>query len=563
MSEGLPANGRDDRPADRARRSRVAPPPQRLGLSLGDGDPRALLQQRLRLFHLILFGLAGSLLVASASVNALRGLEVDSARRLTYLLHGSVVVVVGGTWILLGARELRSFPLQIIDAVSLLLVGLLTAGMVALTDMRFRPELSILLGMAHVLVGRAALVPSSALRSTTIGLVALQPIVIATYWNLRQESTPPWLGPPSASLIMTMVWSLLIVGLSVVTSRVIYGLRRKVEQAMQLGQYTVERMIGRGGMGAVYLARHSLLRRPTALKVLETDAAGAEAIARFEREVQTTSQLTHPNTVAIYDYGRTPDACFYYAMEYLDGFDLETLVGAEGPQPPGRVAHILRQVCGALAEAHGLGLVHRDIKPANIMLCQRGFQPDFAKVLDFGLVRTQTLGGPDLSTDSTLRGTPLYMAPECILAAGEIDARADIYSMGAVAYFLLVGQPPFDGATAMEVMARHVRETPVAPSRRGVHGVPGALEALVLSCLEKEAIMRPRTMSALRDAVAAIDIEPWTEADARAWWRERAHRVREYRSSRGRSDSSPMTVMVDMSQRQLPALESTQAVQAQ
>ncbi len=562
MSEVLPANSRDDRPAVQARRSRVAPPPQRLGLSSADGDPRSLLQQRLRLFHLILFGLAGSLLIASVGVNALRGLDLDAARRLTYLLHGSAVIVVGGTWLLLGAREFRSFPLQIIDAVSLLLVGLLTAGMVALSDMRFRPELGILLGMAHVLVGRAALVPSSALRSTTIGLVTLQPIVIATYWNLRQESTPAWLGPASATMIMTIVWSLLIVGLSVATSRVIYGLRRKVEQAMQLGQYTVERMIGRGGMGAVYLARHSLLRRPTALKVLETDAAGAEAIARFEREVQTTSQLTHPNTVAIYDYGRTPDACFYYAMEYLDGFDLETLVGAEGPQPPGRVAHILRQVCGALAEAHGLGLVHRDIKPANIMLCQRGFQPDFVKVLDFGLVRMQTLGAPDLSTDQTLRGTPLYMAPECILAAGEIDARADIYSMGAVAYFMLVGEPPFDGTTAMEVMARHVRETPVRPSLRG-RPVPGALEALVLSCLEKEPIMRPRSMAALREAVAMIELEPWTEEDARAWWRERAHRVRDYRSRRGRSDSSPTTVMVDMSQRQLPALDSTRVVQAQ
>jgi serine/threonine-protein kinase len=428
--------------------------------------------------------------------------------------------------------------------------------------MRFRPELSVLLGMAHVLVGRAALVPSTALRTTMVGLVTLQPIAIANYYAAMQPTAPAWLRPASSSLAMTVVWCVLIVALSTVTSRVIYGLRRKVQAAMHLGQYTVEKLIGRGGMGAVYLARHSLLRRPTALKVLESDAAGAEAIARFEREVQTTSQLTHPNTVAIYDYGRTPDSCFYYAMEYLDGFDLETLVRADGPQPAGRVAHILRQVCGALAEAHGMGLIHRDIKPANIMLCQRGFQPDFVKVLDFGLVRTQSLTGPDLSAEHRLRGTPLYMAPETILSS-EIDERTDVYGIGAVAYYLLAGQPPFSGQSAVEVMARQVREAPVPPSQRSGRDLPGGFEALVLACLEKEPIMRPRSMVALRAAIDRLDVEPWTEAVARNWWRERAHRVRDARLRREQQDSAPTTVVVDLGERQAPGLESTQTVQAQ
>jgi serine/threonine-protein kinase len=549
MREVLPATGRGERLVRRAERSRIAPPPRRLGLSSEDADPIALLQARLRFLHLILFGLAGSLLVASAAVNVLRGREVDYAMRVTYLLHGSIVAVTGGTWLLLGLRRIEHFALQIIDAVSLIALGILAGGMVALADVRYRPELSLLLGMAHVLVGRAALVPSTALRTTMVGLVTLQPIAIATYYAQQQPTTPEWLQPAGASLAMTLVWSLLIVGLSVVTSRIIYGLRRKVEKAMQLGQYTVERLIGKGGMGAVYLARHSLLRRPTALKVLESDAAGVEAIARFEREVQTTSQLTHPNTVAIYDYGRTPDACFYYAMEYVDGFDLESLIAADGPQPPGRVATILRQVCGALAEAHANGLIHRDIKPANIMLCQRGFQPDFVKVLDFGLVRSQAMPGPELSMEHAVRGTPLYMAPECIVSNGEVDARADIYAVGAVAYFLLVGHPPLGGQTAIEVMARQVREAPVPPGQRLGRQLPRALEALVMGCLEKEPDARPSSMTALREAMEQLDCGSWSEADARRWWQERAHRVLAVQGGREEPGSAPTTVVVDMARR--------------
>jgi serine/threonine-protein kinase len=521
---------------------------QRLGLSSIDADPVSLLQSRLRMFHLIIFGLAGSLLLASLIVNALRGRAPTGSLANAYLLHGGIVAVVGVSWFVLGARRLSSFALQVLDAASLCVIGLLVAGILVLNDVRYRPELSMLLGLAHVLVGRAALVPSTALRTTMIGLVTLQPIILATYFALSRHAIPDWLGPPRASVSMAIVWALLIVGLSVVTSRVIYGLRRKVQQALQLGQYTVERFIGKGGMGTVYLARHSLLRRPTALKVLEADAAGDEAIARFEREVQITSQLTHPNTVAIYDYGRTPDASFYYAMEYLDGVDLDTLVAADGPQPPARVIHILRQVCGALAEAHSLGLVHRDIKPANIMLGERGLLPDFVKVLDFGLVRTQAMSEPALTGEQAVRGTPLYMAPEMILGSSEMDARADIYGVGAVAYFLLAGRPAFEGRTSMEIMARQLRDAPAPPSSKSGHALPARLEALVLACLEKDPARRPASMTALRAAIDELGIEEWTEADARRWWRERSHQARDARALR-QEKPGLLSIPVDLARR--------------
>ena len=223
------------------------------------------------------------------------------------------------------------------------------------------------------------------------------------------------------------------------TSQVIYGLRAQVVEAERMGQYVLEKR-RRSGMGTVYLARHALLRRPTAIKLLPADKAGAETISRFEREVQNTSMLSHPNTVAIFDYGRTPEGVFYYAMEYLEGVDLQRLVERFGPQSPARVVHILAQICGALAEAHARGLVHRDVKPANAILCERGGVPDTGKVVDFGLVkdmgtRARSPAGSDaaLQTDiNTIVGTPADLAPEAIASPDEVDARSEIYAIGAV-----------------------------------------------------------------------------------------------------------------------------------
>jgi len=301
--------------------------------------------------------------------------------------------------------------------------------------------------------------------------------------------------------------------------------RARARRAEQLGQYTLERVIGEGAMGTVYRARHAFLRRATAVKLLRADRSTPQALRRFEKEVQATSQLVHPNTITIFDYGRTPDGTFYYAMEYLRGLTLDVVVQRFGPLPERRVAHIMRQVCGSLAEAHDAGLIHRDIKPQNIMIGYRGGVPDLVKVLDFGLVKESEHEDPDLTRDGAAVGTPLYMAPEAASASLEIDARADLYSLGVVAYFLLSGVQPFFGVNAKEVMRRHMEERPLAPSEKLGHPLAPEMEELVLKLLAKDPASRPPTARAVEELIEDV-IEPilgrWTDEEGDAWWRANA-----------------------------------------
>ena len=241
-----------------------------------------------------------------------------------------------------------------------------------------------------------------------------------------------------------------------------------------------------------------------------------------------TSQLASPHTVSVYDYGRTPDGIFYYAMEYLDGITLEDLVRRDGPMPPARAVHVLVQVCRALEEAHGVGLIHRDIKPANILLCERGGTPDLAKVVDFGLVKSVMASeAAGVTLENVAVGTPHYMAPEAISSPERMDARGDLYAVGAVAYFLLTGKVVFEGPTAMDVFAQHLRSVPVAPSVRLGRPIPAGLESVVLAALAKDPDRRPESARALREALLACgDVPAWKEAEAAAWWRERGRRLR-------------------------------------
>ena len=301
-------------------------------------------------------------------------------------------------------------------------------------------------------------------------------------------------------------------------------LRREAQEAaieaQELGQYRLEHKLGAGAMGVVYKAHHAMLRRPTAIKMLEPEKVNEQAIADFEREVQVTSQLCHPNTVAIFDYGHTPEGLFYYAMEYLDGIDLQQLVDRYGPQPVGRVVDLLRQVCGSLYEAHTMGLVHRDIKPANLMLNRRGADPDVVKVLDFGLVKAVEEGKKN-GRHETMAGTPLYMSPEAIQLPESVDARSDLYAVGAAGYFLLTGRPVFEASTVVELCQKHVDETPKPPSQVLGREVPAELEDALLACLEKSRAKRPQTA---RELVLRLDRVPindgWNVEQADLWWNQ-------------------------------------------
>ncbi len=286
----------------------------------------------------------------------------------------------------------------------------------------------------------------------------------------------------------------------------------------RLGQYTLEEKLGEGGMGVVYRARHAMLHRPTAVKFLDAAKTNEKTIARFEREVQLTGQLNHPNTIAIYDYGRTPEGVFYYAMEYLDGINLENLIDWHGLQPEGRVIHILKQVCGSLAEAHGVGLIHRDIKPANILLNARGGLFDFVKLLDFGLVKT-TEHAALATQGGGIVGTPLYMSPEACQSPDNIDARSDLYAVGAVGYFLLTGTPLFDGESVLDILKAQAETMPEPISLRTTQSVSPELETLLMRCLAKSPADRPASAQEIMDALNELPTkDSWTDANAHQWW---------------------------------------------
>jgi len=303
-------------------------------------------------------------------------------------------------------------------------------------------------------------------------------------------------------------------------ARIVHSMGLELKRARKLGQYELEQRLGEGGMGVVYVARHAMMQRPTAIKLLRPEKAGADSVARFEREVKMTARLTHPHTVTIFDYGHTADGVFYYAMELLDGATLSDVVKAQGPLGAGRVVRILHQVAGALSEAHGVGLIHRDIKPANIMLVDQGGETDQAKVLDFGLVKqVEDAGSASVTNANVITGTPQYLSPEAVTDPSKVDARSDLYALGAVGYFLLTGEHVFAGENIVEVCAQHLRDEPVPPSQRLGKHTPPDLDRILLECLAKSPSDRPATAKELQLALEACEaFGTWSDDNAREWW---------------------------------------------
>jgi len=325
----------------------------------------------------------------------------------------------------------------------------------------------------------------------------------------------------SVSLVGASISPAFAVVLAYFGARMIYAIGLDVSRARLLGAYQLESRLGAGGMGEVWRANHRMLVRPAAIKLIAPRHLGNDphaVLTRFEQEVQATAQLRSPHTIEVYDFGRADDGSFYYVMELLEGLDLQELVDRHGPLPAARAVHILRQVCHSLGEAHSAGLVHRDVKPANIFVCRYGSDFDFVKVLDFGLVKQQKLDGdPTLTQHDRLLGTPAFMAPEIALGS-EVDGRADIYALGCVAYWLLTGSLVFEGENLVAVVAKHIGEQPVPPSRRTEREIPAALEEVIMDCLRKKPGERPSSAEELAERLSGVDVRAWTQKDAQSWW---------------------------------------------
>ena len=526
-------------------------------------EGREFFQSRVALFGGWIALISASFYVAYRALEIWLGPEVGTPispvgdPNLYHLLATTLAAVLWASMRWLGPLPLR--VLEWIEAVSsFLLCTLLTLMAVGFAQVHGLIEqdpmhglLAGLLGCSYVVFSRAIAVPSTPARTVAVSTVAILPMAIGGPYALAGIEAKV---NDTVAYIDLITWSVAAVAMAAITSRVIFGLRSEIDKVRRLGQYTLETKLGEGGMGVVYRASHAMLRRPTAIKVLKPEIAGDETLRRFEREVLLTASLSHPSTIAIFDYGRTPQGLFYYAMEYLDGLNLSQLVEMDGPQPPARVAHILRQVCGALAEAHAVGLIHRDIKPANIILSERGGMPDVAKVVNFGLVKSFEPNAPHADIDATqaniLVGTPLYMSPEAI--RGEpLDGRSDLYALGAVGYFLLTGTPVFTGKGNVEVFAHHLHSAPEPPSARSGTHIPEDLEQVILRCLAKQPSDRYDSAKALQHAVdRCAEHSSWDADVALQWWA--AFRSRQRANAAGPPSAAvpaEQTIVVDITKR--------------
>lgn len=370
----------------------------------------------------------------------------------------------------------------------------------------------------------ALFIPNTWRRAAIVlAAISLGPILITVVvWLTHDECCLALNSDPEFMVELTLMMSICCVS-AVLGVRTIGTLRREAFAAKQLGHYQLRRKIGAGGMGEVYLAEHQLMKRPCAIKIIRPERAGDPTVlSRFEREVQATAKLSHWNSVDIYDYGRAPDGTFYYVMEFLPGMCLEHLVTGYGPVDPGRAIFLLRQACDALREAHDGGIIHRDIKPANIFAAQRGGKYDVTKLLDFGLAKPMTgERAADLTQEGRITGSPHYMSPEQAMGEQDLDARSDIYSIGAVGYFLLAGRPPFDEQTVMRVLLAHAHQDPKPPSEH-VAEVPADIEAVIMRCLAKRPQDRYANVDALIAALNACHCaDEWGFAEAEDWWRHR------------------------------------------
>ncbi len=465
----------------------------------------------LRIMHLFLLLLLGS---STAFVHKSRSLSLKQLRMLELAMIGSATVYLAAVqYLALAQRAVeRSLPMMTLARENALLpfLGLMIIyGMFIPNDWRRASRIIIPIAAVPVLVQflvrlqYSGSIPRFLVRSEGFRAVALE--------RMTESAIYLFLGAVIA-----------IYGTHIVNS-----LRQQAFEARRLGQYQLVEKIGEGGMGEVWKASHRMLARPAAIKLIRPDMLGAQntreaqtILRRFEREAQATAALRSPHSIILYDFGLTDDGTFYSVMELLNGLDLESLVGRFGPVPPARAVHMLHQVCQSLIDAHYNGLIHRDIKPANVFACRLGQVYDFVKVLDFGLVKFQA---KDTEAETRLTqgmtGTPAYISPEQALQ-GTVDARSDIYALGCVGYWLLTGQPVFEGRTALDTIFSHAQKPPVPPSHKTEQHVPEALEKIILKCLEKEPENRPQSAAEMASLLEYCPLEDeWGPRQASEWWK--------------------------------------------
>jgi len=503
------------------------------GFDTWGGSP--FVQARLRLLGKVVFLLSfGFLAVFNGMLLGAGGWAILPAlvtqANIWHFLSSSLMAIL---WVLTRVRPWSLRVLGAFDACSVLLPGVGLALMAAQPDEK--QLMSGLFALTVTMMARAVLIPSCAQRTLVLSAIASTPLIVVSL-VFHEGAKLPGFSPQFLHALITVnavLWLTIAVTLSTVTSRTIYGLRQQVRAASEIGQYTLEEKIGRGGMGEVWRARHRMLIRPAAVKLVRADELGSAGgrdpdmrLRRFEREARATAGLKSPHTVQLYDFGVTDDGTFYYVMELLEGMDLDTLVERFGAVAPERAIHFLLQVCSSLDDAHENGLVHRDIKPANIVVSRIAAAWDFVKVLDFGLVKLdgsrQSEQSALLSADNNLSGTPGFIAPEVVLGT-PTDHRVDIYGFGCVAYWLVTGKLVFEGPGAIKVMSDHLHTPPPAPSTRAPMPIPAELDALILECLAKEPSQRPPSARALQARLRAIPLDnPWTRERAEEWWSSHA-----------------------------------------
>ncbi len=485
-------------------------------------------------FGFYLFLLASMVLVGGAPFVAV-------VRAPVAIGHLCASLTMALLWLLAGRVRLSLGSLGALDAISFVVAG----GFLSIMTIEDQGQiLQALLALMVTVMVRAILMPSRPRRTLLLSALVFAPTIVVCIARHHPTALLPGFSPGYQKLHMTLntvLWSVLGTTLATIVSRVLYGLRQQVAEVSELGQYLLEDKIGGGGMGEVWRARHRLLIRPAAIKLIRPRALGVMSgdpellMRRFEREARATAALTSPHTVQLYDFGATEDGRLYYVMELLDGLDLDTLVRQHGPLPAERVVHLLRQVCSALQDAHVNGLVHRDIKPANVVVGRAGTTFDFVKVLDFGLVKLDSARRADhdaakLTAEDSWSGTPGFMAPEVVLGVADPDHRVDLYALGCVAYWLLTGKMVFEGENIMQVMIQHAQAPPPRPSRRVELPIPVSLEDLVMECLEKDPARRPSSAEVVSTRLDAFPLtSAWTVERAEQWWAMHRPRPRDAR----------------------------------